>query len=158
MKKAIFLDRDGVINHDPGDYTRKLDEFTLLDGLMPALEKFNDEGYEIIVITNQGGIAKGEYSLEDFYEIDEFMHRSFKENGIHVLKTYFCPHHEIKTRCVCRKPGSAMIEKALAVHQIDASASVMIGDKVRDIEAAEKAGVRGILVDVNADLRSINIH
>ena len=73
MIKAIFLDRDGVINHDPGDYTTSLAEFVILPDVIPTLVKWSKQGYAIIVITNQGGIAKGRYTLEDFYEIDEYM-------------------------------------------------------------------------------------
>lgn len=152
---AVFLDRDGVINHDPGDYTTSIAEFKILPGVVESLKKWSDAGYAIIVITNQGGIAKERYSLKDFLEIDAYMASTFREAGIHYLETYYCPHHDAVSQCLCRKPHPGMVEKALVRHKINPAASFMIGDKWRDIEAAEAAGVRGIKVDVNQDLRTV---
>jgi D-glycero-D-manno-heptose 1,7-bisphosphate phosphatase len=157
LRKAIFLDRDGVINHDPGDYTTKLSEFIILPGVVEALQQFTKSGYFIIVITNQGGIAKDIYTLDDFYEIDTYMSDTFLAAGIAYLETYFCPHHDAISQCLCRKPHSGMIEKAIAVHNINPEDSFMIGDKFRDIEAAEAAGVRGVKIDVNQDLRTVRL-
>src|SRR6056297_793332 len=95
LKKAIFLDRDGVINHDPGDYTRSIGEFTSLPGVLKFLKSRTDEGYVVIVITNQGGIAKGEYGFKEFYEIDSYMANVFLDAGINYIETYFCPHHDV---------------------------------------------------------------
>lgn len=156
MKKAVFLDRDGVINHDPGDYTTSLNEFIILPDVVSTLSNWSQMGYWIVVITNQGGIAKERYTLEEFYEIDSYMREKFLEGGINYLDTYFCPHHDAIGQCLCRKPKSGMIEKALARHDIDPAQSVMIGDKWRDLEAAEKAGVSGIKIEVNQSLASIN--
>lgn len=157
LKPAIFLDRDGVINHDPGDYTTCLDEFTILPGVLETLKKWTDEGFSIIVVTNQGGLAKERYTLADFQEIDRYMTKTFKEAGIDFLETYYCPHHDAISHCLCRKPRPGMIEKALARHNIDPEKSLMIGDKWRDVEASEAAGVRGVKVDVNQDLRTVDI-
>lgn len=154
-QKAVFLDRDGVINHDPGDYTGSLQEFTILPGVIETLVSFTEKGYAVAVITNQGGIAKGRYSLKDFYEIDAYMRGAFEKAGVRFLETYFCPHHDVVCRCLCRKPGSGMVEKAVARHNIDPAASFMIGDKMRDLEAAAGAGVRGVKIDVNQDLRTV---
>lgn len=157
MKKAVFLDRDGVINHDPGDYTTSLNEFIILPEVIPTLANWSKKGYYIVVITNQGGIAKERYTMEDFYEINDYMKEKFLAAGVNYLDTYFCPHHDAFGQCLCRKPKSGMIEKALARHGINPSESVMIGDKWRDLEAAEKAGVPGIKIDVNQSLASVNI-
>jgi D-glycero-D-manno-heptose 1,7-bisphosphate phosphatase len=156
-RKAVFLDRDGVINHDPGDYTTSLSEFTILPGVVETLKKWSDEGFAIIVITNQGGLAKERYSLADFKEIDDYMSDIFQNADIDFLETYYCPHHDAISHCLCRKPKPGMIEKALARHNIDPGSSVFIGDKWRDVEAGEAAGVRGIKIDVNADLRSLKL-
>lgn len=153
--RAVFLDRDGVINHDPGDYTTCLEEFTILPGVIESLIDFTKRGYGIIVITNQGGIAKGKYSLHDFYRIDTYMRQQFIDAGINYIETYFCPHHDAISKCLCRKPGSAMIEKALSRHAIHASLSFMVGDKERDLVAAAGAGVRGVKIEVNQDLRTV---
>jgi D-glycero-D-manno-heptose 1,7-bisphosphate phosphatase len=155
--KVAFLDRDGVINHDPGDYTRSLKEFTILPGVVETLKSLSLVGYSIVVITNQGGIAKGQYLTSDFYEIDAYMRGVFSNAGIRFLETYFCPHHEEFSRCLCRKPGSGMLEKAIARHGIDPEASFMIGDKERDLQAAARAGVKGVKTDVNQDLRTVSL-
>ena len=157
LRKALFLDRDGVINHDPGDYTTKISEFIILPGVVEALQRFSHDGYCVVVITNQGGIAKDIYTLDDFYEIDSYMRDTFMAAGIDYVETYFCPHHDAISQCLCRKPHSGMIEKAIAVHGIDPRESFMIGDKFRDIEAAEAAGVKGIKIDVNQDLRTVHL-
>lgn len=154
--RAVFLDRDGVINHDPGDYTTCLEEFTILPGVIESLIDFTKRGYGIIVITNQGGIAKGKYGLEDFQRIDDYMRRQFLDVGINYIETYFCPHHDAVSKCLCRKPGSGMVEKAVARHGIDVRASFMVGDKDRDLVAASGAGVRGVKIDVNQDLRTVS--
>lgn len=157
MKKAVFLDRDGVINHDPGDYTTSLIEFTILPEVISTLCKWSEQGYVIVVITNQGGIAKERYTFADFYEIDGYMRSEFLKAGINYLDTYFCPHHDAISHCLCRKPHSGMIEKALARHGIDPTMSVMIGDKWRDLEAAEGAGVKGIKIDVNQSIKNLDL-
>lgn len=155
LRPAVFLDRDGVINHDPGDYTKHLSEFHILPGVIKVLQDFSRKGYQIVVITNQGGIAKGKYSFEDFYEIDRFMGETFIAEGINYLDTFFCPHHDVVSACLCRKPHGGMIEKALAMYGLDPELSFMIGDKYRDIEAANAAGLKGIKIDVNQDLRTV---
>lgn len=152
MRKAIFLDRDGIINHDPGDYTKSVDEFEFLSGVFEALRKLNQQGFELVVITNQGGIARGLYSIQDFYTIDEYMHQSFRNEQIKVLGTYFCPHHPEGGRCLCRKPQSLMVERALQKFNLDPGMSVMVGDKERDVQCAEGAGVRGVLMPTNENL------
>lgn len=152
MQKAIFLDRDGVINHDPGTYTSKVDDFRFLDGIFDALRKLNNEGYALVVITNQGGISRGIYSVADFMEIDTFMHQRLKAEGITVLGTLFCPHHSDIENCLCRKPKSLLVERAIARFQLSASESAMVGDKQRDVECAENAGVAGLMVPTNSTL------
>lgn len=155
LRPVVFLDRDGVINHDPADYTCSLIEFVILPGVVETLKLMTDSGYGIVVITNQGGIAKNRYTFADFYEIDAFMSETFRAAGIDFIGTYFCPHHDAISHCLCRKPHPGMIEKAIAVHSIDPVQSIMIGDKWRDIDAAEAAGIRGIKTDVNQDLRTV---
>ena len=158
LRPAVFLDRDGVINHDPGDYTTCIQEFTILPGVIDTLKKWTELGYSIIIITNQGGLAKERYTLADFEEIDAYMGQEFKKAGIDYVETYFCPHHDAISHCLCRKPHGGMIEKAIHRHNVDPSKSVMIGDKWRDIEAGEAAGVRGIKVDVNQNLATISLN
>ncbi|QTN39238.1 HAD family hydrolase [Cryomorphaceae bacterium] len=155
MNKAIFLDRDGVINHDPGDYTTSWDEFTFLPGIEEFLIKRINEGYLLILITNQGGVAKGRYTLETVEDIHMRMQEHLADYGIHFAEIYFSPYHDDYSRSLSRKPGSIMVEKALARFNIDPVQSVMIGDKQRDLDCAVAAGVSGHLVPVNSNLNEI---
>jgi D-glycero-D-manno-heptose 1,7-bisphosphate phosphatase len=150
--KAVFLDRDGVINHDPGDYTRSLDEFHVLPTVYDALKQLQDAGFLLVLITNQGGIAKGLYAHEHVAEIHRFFTEACAEHGIQLTGIYYSPHHPDFGESLSRKPGGLMIEKACARYQIDAAQSWMIGDKARDVEAGHKAGVEGIQIPVNGDL------
>lgn len=152
MNKAVFFDRDGVINFDPGDYTFLLEEFKINDGIIPALKKLHSNGYLLLIITNQGGIAKGLYTREHVEIIHRHLIGELKREDIELTEIYYCPHHSDMENCLCRKPGSINIEKALARFNIDPGKSFMIGDKQRDVEAAENAGVKGIKVDVNENI------
>ena len=152
MNKAVFLDRDGVINHDPGDYTKHLSEFTLLPTALEAMRALHDAGYLLILITNQGGIAKGLYTHDDVAEIHAYLLSKCDENGIAITNIFYSPHHDAYGKSLTRKPGSLMIERALARYDIDASQSVIIGDKQRDLDSGAKASVDGILIPTNAPL------
>ena len=152
MNKAVFFDRDGVINFDPGDYTYLLNEFKINDGIIPALKKLTENGYLLVIITNQGGIAKQIYTHNEVKAIHQFLEGELKKSNIELTEIYYCPHHSDKEKCLCRKPGSLLIEKAIARFNIDPKNSFMIGDKQRDIEAAEGAGVKGIKVNLNENI------
>ena len=152
MNKAIFFDRDGVINFDPGDYTYQLDEFKINDGIIENLKRLVETGYLLIIITNQGGIAKQIYSHDNVEKIHEYLANELKKSGIELTEIYYCPHHSDVEKCLCRKPGSLFIEKAIARFNIDPKKSYMIGDKMRDVEAAENAGIKGIKVDLNENI------
>ncbi len=149
--KVIFLDRDGVINKERGDYTWLQSQFSFTDNLFEFLRKQRDKGYKFIVITNQGGINKGLYEKKDVEALHEWMKESLLDEGLEILDIFYCPHHSIFQKCLCRKPDAQMLEKAIAIHNIDTHESFMIGDTTRDVEAAEKVGVKGILVNANLD-------
>lgn len=151
-QKAVFLDRDGVINHDPGDYTRSLSEFHILPTVIAALKAMHENGYLIILITNQGGIAKGEYTHDDVAEIHRYLRRVCAEEGVEITEIYYSPHHESAGKSLSRKPGSLMVERALGRFNIDPEKSFMIGDKQRDLDCAAGAGVKGVLIPTNAPL------
>lgn len=152
MNKALFLDRDGVINHDPGDYTFSVEEFIILQTVIDALKLAQDKGYKIIIITNQGGIAKGLYTHDTVHEIHEKLYRACEEKDVHITAIYYSPDHPEYSNSLTRKPESLMMERAIARYAIDTTKSVMIGDRDRDIECAAKVGVRGIKVPTNSDL------
>ena len=148
MNKAIFLDRDGVLNHEINDYICKVEDFEVLDYQIAPLKKFYDEGYLLIIITNQGGIALQRYSEETLAEMHGILYTAFEAQGAKITHAYYCSHHPtVSEPCKCRKPLSGMLLEAIATYNIDPSLSVMIGDKPRDVEAANGAGVKGILIE-----------
>lgn len=148
-RKAVFLDRDGVLNKEVGDYIKKLPDFEILPHVFEGLKLLKDKGFLLIVITNQGGIAKGEYSRETLFSMHSFMESELSKQGINLDAIYYCPHHPISSNCLCRKPESILVEKAIAKYEIDPSQSWFIGDKQRDIDCGNKAGVKGILIQPN---------
>lgn len=151
MRKVAFLDRDGVINKDRRDYTWRLDDFELLPNVVEGCKRLHELGFEIIIITNQGGIAKGLYSHQEVDLLHQHLLSILKNEGVSVLEIYYCPHHTDFGKCLCRKPGSLLVEKAIARFEIDRNASFFIGDMERDIMAAVGGGVKGHIVDTNSD-------
>ncbi|MCY7294164.1 D-glycero-beta-D-manno-heptose 1,7-bisphosphate 7-phosphatase [Alteromonas sp. a30] len=147
QNKAVFLDRDGVINHDTG-YTSKIEDFEFIDGVFQACKRFIFQGYQIVVVTNQSGIARGFYSEDDFFKLTNWMIGQFDKHGIEIERVYFCPHHPTAGHgkylkdCDCRKPNPGMLLRAARELDLDLSASIMIGDNLTDMQAGEKAGCK----------------
>jgi D-glycero-D-manno-heptose 1,7-bisphosphate phosphatase len=140
-QKALFLDRDGVINKEV-NYLYKKEDFEFIDGIFDLCRFYQDLGFKIIVVTNQSGIARGFYSEEDFEILTSWMTQEFLKKGLHLSRVYHCPHHpEISGPCRCRKPDIGMFLDAKKEFDIDLENSVMVGDHERDIEAAHKAGI-----------------
>lgn len=152
--KAIFLDRDGVINVERG-YTNRLEDFVILPDLIEVLQLFQQKGYLLIIISNQSGIAKELYTQAEVEVLHHYLLGELSKNNITISEIYYCVHHSDISRCICRKPDSLFVEKALARFDIDATKSYFIGDKERDVEAGEKAGVKGILIEANISLKTI---
>jgi D-glycero-D-manno-heptose 1,7-bisphosphate phosphatase len=144
LKPCVFLDRDGVLNEERGEYTFRLEDFRIKPGVKESLLSLKKAGYLLVVITNQAGIAKGIYTENDVMACHNYLQ---KEIGYLIDDIYISPHHPTATtESLLRKPDSLMIEKAIAKHKIDPSQSWLIGDTERDIQAAHKAGVKGILI------------
>jgi len=137
--KALFLDRDGIINIDHG-YVSKVEDFVFVEGIFDFVKLFTQEGYVVFVVTNQSGIGRGYYSQKDFETLTAFMLKGFEAQDIHIEEVYFCPHAP-EAKCHCRKPNIGMIEQALSTHHIDLTHSWMIGDKQSDIDLATNAGI-----------------
>ncbi len=154
MNKAIFLDRDGVINFERG-YTHRLEDFVILPDLIEVLQILKQKGYLLIVISNQSGIAKGLYLQSETEILHAYLKDELRKNNIVLDEIYYCIHHPDVSKCICRKPDSLFVEKALARFNIDPSKSYFIGDKERDTESGEKAGVKGILIESNISLKTI---
>ena len=141
MPKALFLDRDGVVNVEK-NYLYKIEDFELIDGIVEVCQHYEALGYLIIIVTNQSGISRGYYSGEDFERLSAWMIEHFKSLGVTITHIYHCPHHEsIDGACDCRKPEPGMFLEAQRDFDLDMKNSVMIGDNERDIEAAIRAGV-----------------
>ena len=155
MRKVIFLDRDGVINNNALYYTHRKEDFVINKGVLEALKNMSSKGYEFIVITNQGGISKGLFSKEEVEIVHDEMKKAFLKNGISILEIYFCPHHSEVENCLCRKPGTVMVEKAIARFNIDPGISYFIGDQVKDVETALACGLTPVRITPNTDLRLI---
>ena len=139
MKKALFLDRDGIINVDHG-YVSQIEKFEFVEGIFDLLKCFADAGYLIFVVTNQSGIGRGYYSEDNFTALTEWMIEAFRKRGLKIEKVYYCPHSP-EDKCHCRKPQIGMIEQALADYPVDLAHSYMIGDKQSDIDLALNAGI-----------------
>lgn len=147
MNKAVFLDRDGVINHDHA-YVSKIEDFEFIDGVFDACQQFIEQGFIIIVVTNQSGIGRGYYSEQDFNLLTNWMKSEFNKHQIPITEVYFCPHHPKKAlpeylkECDCRKPMPGMLNQAIKQFDIDVSQSIMVGDKISDLQAAQAAGIK----------------
>ena len=151
MKRpALFLDRDGVINVDHG-YVHRPDQFEFIDGIFDLCRRARDLGYLIVVVTNQAGIGRGYYTEQAFHELTEWMKQRFRDEGIDIAAVYFCPHHAehgvgmYRSECEWRKPNPGMLLAAAREHGIDLSVSVLVGDKVSDIEAGRRAGLNSVI-------------
>ncbi|MEQ9298845.1 MAG: HAD-IIIA family hydrolase [Cyclobacteriaceae bacterium] len=141
--KAVFLDRDGVINRERGEYTFLVQDFELIEGVVDAIDRIKSSGYQVIVITNQAGIAKGLYTIDQM----KACHQMMQEACSHKIDAiYFAPLHPSVSESLARKPGSLMFERAISKFGIDITQSWMIGDKMRDLIPAKMMGMSTILV------------
>lgn len=141
MKKALFLDRDGVINVEK-EYLYKIDDFEFMHGIIDLCKYYINLDYIIVVVTNQSGIAREYYTQDDFDILTQWMTNQFMKNGIKISHVYSCPHHpSISGECNCRKPNPGMLLDAKRDFDIDLSTSIIVGDKERDIEAGLNAGL-----------------
>lgn len=144
--RALFLDRDGVINHDSG-YTSVADNFKFIDGIFDLCRVAKQLGYLLIVVTNQAGIGRGYYSEQDFLTLTQWMRERFEQEGAPITDVFHCPYHpehgvgQYKIDSFDRKPNPGMLLRASEIHGINLDHSIMIGDKESDMQAAIKAGV-----------------
>lgn len=145
--KALFLDRDGIINIDKG-YIHKPEDVEFVDGIFDLLKYAIDRGFDLFVVTNQAGVARGLYAESDVLKLHEFMSEKLKEEGITVKEFFHCPHHpEFGGECLCRKPAPGMLLEAKDKYGINMAESMIIGDKRSDVQAGKNAGLsRCILV------------
>ena len=148
--KAVFFDRDGVLNEDVA-YLYKIEDLRWVAGAREAVAYLTQLGYKIFIVTNQSGIARGYYTAAQMHELHAYMRKELAACGGKIEKIYYCPHHpegsvaEYTCVCNCRKPKPGMLLQAFSEYDIDKEQSFLIGDGKRDVEAAEAAGIKGYL-------------
>ncbi len=144
--RALFLDRDGVINHDNG-YTSRAEDFKFIDGVFDLCRAAKRSGYLLIVVTNQAGIGRGYYPEQDFLALTAWMCERFEAEGAPITDVFFCPDHPehgigpYKKDSFDRKPNPGMLLRAAEKYRVSLQDSIMVGDKETDMQAAERAGV-----------------
>ena len=158
MSRAIFLDRDGVINQRPpeGDYITRWEDFHILPGVAEGIALLNHAGFSVIVVTNQRCVAKGQLSEANLQQMHDRMTDVLARAGANIDATFYCPH-EIEPRCDCRKPAPGMLLTAARLNGIDLRTSWMIGDSDNDVEAGHNAGckaARVIAIDATSSERA----
>ena len=152
MKQAVFLDRDGVITQEPPYYAYQLSHLELILKSAEGIRLLNENGFLVVLVSNQSGIARGYYEEEDAARFNQALAQKLAEEGAHIDAIYICPHHpeakieKYRLECDCRKPKPGMLKMAEEALEIDLKQSFMIGDKSIDVEAGKRAGCRTILV------------
>ena len=152
MNKAVFLDRDGVINRKAaeGSYIVSWPEFEILPGVIEAIRILNQAAYKVIVVTNQRAVARSKITLTELEEIHRKLIAELASSGAVIDRIYFCPH-DLENKCECRKPEPGMLLRAMEELEIDPQRSWMIGDRPVDIEAGRRAGCRTVLVNAGGN-------
>jgi len=152
-RKTLFLDRDGVININHG-YVYRQQDFEFIDGIFSLCRQAQKTGYQIIIVTNQSGIARKYYSQDQFKQLSKWVEHQFWAQGIIIKQTLHCPHHpKFNQACVCRKPKTGMIFKAQKRFKANLSQSIMIGDSLSDMHCARRAGIKKCVLFKSNSLR-----
>ena len=152
MNKAIFLDKDGTLIPDI-PYNVDPDKITLDNDVIEGLKSLQNEGFKLIIVSNQSGVARGYFTEDKLFLVARKLEELFKMNELHLDGFYYCPHHpngnitKYNIDCNCRKPQPGMLLRASADHHIDLENSWMIGDILNDVEAGNRAGCKSILID-----------
>jgi len=153
LRKAVFLDRDGILIVDVG-YLDKCEDIAFFPEVVEGINLLNRNNYEIFIVTNQSGVARGYYSIETVEKINEYIKEYLAQKGAVINKFYYCPHHvegriePYNISCNCRKPDTGMIDEAVNEFGIDLKESFLVGDKSTDIEAGRRAGCKTVLVSI----------
>lgn len=153
--KAVFLDRDGVLlDNSEHYYIFRPEQVKWVNEVPQNLKQIAEKGYQLFIVTNQGGVAKGEYTMQKVDAIHRFMLDFLKQYQVEINEIAVCPHHPEVEKCMCRKPSPLMIERLIAKHKIDPSSSFFIGDSVTDMQAAKAAGLQEILIPANQSMKA----
>jgi D-glycero-D-manno-heptose 1,7-bisphosphate phosphatase len=150
-QRAVFFDRDGVLDVDTG-YISRPEEIRWIPGALDTLALLKRKGYLVFVVTNQSGIARGYFTVETMNHLHAFMEKEIEAAGGAIDHIYFCPHHptkgvipELTIRCSCRKPQPGLILQAFRDYDVDKEHSFLVGDRMSDVDAALGAGIPGFL-------------
>jgi D-glycero-D-manno-heptose 1,7-bisphosphate phosphatase len=155
-QKAVFLDRDGVLNQEMGDYVCRLEDFHILEHNFAPLLELQKRGYLLIVATNQGGLAKGWYTEDELQKMHTLLKETYEAQGIKLTDIFYCPHHpDFTGPCECRKPLPGLLLKGIEKYNLDPAQSYFIGDRDRDVIAGEAAGLTGILINSDQPIGEI---
>lgn len=155
--KLIILDRDGVINEDSDDYIKSPDEFIPIAGALTAIARLKQAGYTVVVATNQAGVGRGLFDLGTLDAIHEKLHRELGRVGGSLDGIFFCPHHPDEA-CECRKPKPGLLLEIARRFQVSLESVPVIGDALRDVEAARAVGALPILVRTGKGMRTLGSH
>lgn len=155
--KIIFLDRDGVINRDPGFGIPSWDQFEFIPGSLEALKQLHLADFQVILISNQAGVAKGLYTMDDLRDITKNMLKVIKKAGGHIHSVFYCPHQD-QDNCNCRKPKAGLFSQAAKGRKINFSDTFFVGDNRRDVLAAKAIGAKSIFVlSGNTKLENLDV-
>lgn len=153
MNKAIFLDRDGVlINNKHHYYIWESAQIEFVEGVFENLQMLQQKGFQLFIVSNQGGISRGIYTKENIAQLHEELIQAFSKNQVPISDIIYCPHHNEIEKCLCRKPQSLMIDKLMAKYELNPKESVLIGDSESDMTAAAMAGIHGIRITPNRNM------
>jgi histidinol-phosphate phosphatase family protein len=153
--RVVFLDRDGVINVNRyGGYITRVEDFCLLPRAIEAIKSLNEHGFEVIIVSNQAGIAKGVVSWKVLREIEQLLWRRLRQVSGQILAAYYCPHVP-EARCGCRKPEIGLFLRAMKDFALDLSTSFLVGDAITDIEAGKRTGCYSVLVKTGRGLTQL---
>lgn len=152
MNLAVFLDRDGVITRDPPHFAHRIDQLEIIPNSAEAIRILNENGFKVVVVSNQSGVARGYYLERDIGVFNQAMEKELKNKGAFIDAIYYCPHHpkgkieKYRIDCDCRKPKPGMFKRAEKDLNLDLKQSFMVGDKLTDVGAGYNAGCKPILV------------
>ncbi|HTF97188.1 MAG TPA: D-glycero-beta-D-manno-heptose 1,7-bisphosphate 7-phosphatase [Cellvibrio sp.] len=152
--KLVILDRDGVINHDRDDYVKSADECIPIPGSIDAIARLNKAGFTVVIATNQAGLARGKFELEDLEAMHSKITKLVEENGGEIGAIFYCPHHP-DDNCKCRKPKPGMLDAIEAEFNTSVESYYFIGDSLRDLQAAVQKGCKPALVRTGNGIRTL---
>lgn len=148
LNKAIFFDRDDTLIHDTG-YMYKLEDLKFFEDSIPVLKELQKRGYLLFIVTNQSGIGRGFYTIEDMHKFNNHMLSQLHDNGIEIQDLAFCPHSP-QDNCLCRKPSPMLVNQLCDKYEIERNHSYMVGDKISDIECGKAAELKTFLINKNS--------